>query len=210
MTTYVRVLTPQAKPISADRLRAGLSALKRDDLTLVVDETEDDADWTAIVAYTAAGEAVGLLTRDALSDRESLAKEELEDFAEELREALPASGAAWVRAYLKRVQTIYAVQLMAAAYTEAGEGGPGAMLEAIRAEVGGIIQADDEGFSNEDGAQIVWQYDDDASGPWLAAVLGPDKNWLTFEMDLGDRAHRQAFQEGRVPNGVEVQSDADE
>jgi hypothetical protein len=204
MSHYVRVLTPQARPVSADRVREGLSAMGRDDLTLVVDETEDDTDWTAIVAYTRDGEAVGLLTRDSIDDQDSLAKEELEDFDEELREALPKSGAHWMRAYLKGVKTIYAVQLMAAAYTPAGEGGPGAMLEAIRAAVGGVIQADGEGFSNEEGAQIVWQYGEDASGPWRAAVLGPDKSWLTFDMDLGNKDHRAAFQDGRVPAGVDL------
>jgi hypothetical protein len=207
MSYYVRVLTPEKRPISADGVRAGLAELGREDVTLVVDETEDEADWTAIVAYTKDGEPIGLLTRDARADADSLAKEELEDFQEELAEALPKSGAAWVRQYLKQVETIYAVQLMAKAFEEEGAGVPGLVLEAIRAEVGGIIQADGEGFSNESGAQIVWQYDDEIDGTWTAAVLVPDKTWLTFEMDRADPAHRAAFQEGRVPEGVAAQAD---
>jgi hypothetical protein len=207
MSYYIRVLSPEKKPISADDLRKGMEALGRSDVTLVVDETEDEADWTAIVAYTKDGEPIGLLTRDARADAESLAKEELEDFAEELVDALPKSGASWVRQYLKRVETIYAVQLMARAFEEDGAGVPGLMLEAIRAEVGGIIQADGEGFSNEDGAQIVWQYGDDIDGAWTAAVLGPNKTWLTFAMDRADPAHRAAFQEGRVPDGVDFEVD---
>lgn len=202
MSYYVRVLTPEPKPLAADALRAGLAELGRADVTLVVDEGEDDTDWTAIVAYADDGSPIGLLTRDAVTDAEGLAKEEIEDFVEELKDALPKSGAAWVRTYLKRVQTIYAVQLMAAAFEEKGEGVPGLILEAIRGEAGGIIQADGEGFSNEDGSQVVWQFDDEVDGPWTAAVIGPNKDWITFEMDLGNPAHRTAFQEGRLPDGV--------
>jgi hypothetical protein len=206
---YVRLLTPEKKPVTAAQLRAGLTALGRENVAMVVDETEDETDWTAIVAYTEDGEPIGLLTRDALSDADSLAKEELEDFAEELKDALPKSGAAWMRGYLKQVQTIYAVQLMAQAFEPAGEGVPGLMIEALRAIAGGVIQADGEGFSNEDGAQIVWQHDDDIDGEWTAAVLGPDKSWLSFTMDRADPVHRAAFQAGQVPAGVEVEGEDD-
>lgn len=209
MSYYVRVLTPESAPLAADAIRAGLAARGRDDVTLVVDESEDETDWTAIVVYTKAGEPIGLLTRDGLGDESGLVRDELEDFASELAEALPKSGATWVKQYLKRVTTIYAVQLMAAAFTEDGDGVPGQMLEAIRDEVGGIIQADGEGFSNEDGSQVVWQFDEDVTGPWTAAVLGPDKTWITFEMDLGDPAQRAAFQEGRVPEGATIEQPDD-
>lgn len=207
MSYYIRVLSPEKKPVTAEAIRKGLTELGREDVTLVVDETEDETDWTAIVAYTKEGEPIGLLTRDARADADSLAKDELDDFADELVEALPKSGAAWVRQYLKRVETIYAVQLMAKAFEDDGAGVPGLMLEAIRAEAGGIIQADGEGFSNESGAQIVWQYDDDIDGTWTAAVIGPDKTWLTFEMNRADLAQRAAFKEGRVPEGVAFAAD---
>lgn len=208
MSYYVRVLTPEKRPITADAVRAALAELGRPDLTLVVDETEDEKDWTAIVAYTEQGEPIGLLTRDAVSDRDSLAQEELEDFQDELKDAAPKSGAVWVQKYLKRVETIYAVQLMAAAFTEAGDGVPGLILEAIRGEVGGIIQGDGEGFSNEDGDQIVWQYDDDIDGEWVMAVQNADHAWTRFVMDRGNPQARAAFLEGRVPDqGVQLLPD---
>jgi hypothetical protein len=34
-----------------------------------------------------------------------------------------------------------------------------------------IIQADGEGFTNEDGYHIVWQFSDSVSGPWNMGVL---------------------------------------
>lgn len=201
MSYYLRLLTPTVKPIAAETLRRGLEQAGRDDLVLVVDETEDEREWTAIVAYTPAGDALGLLTRDVV-EKESLAAEEIEDFTAELQEALPKSGARWVRDYLAKVKTIYAVQVMAGAETEAGEGAPGLILNVLQQKLGGIIQADGEGFSNEAGHHVVWQFDDNVEGPWTIAVLASDKTWAAYEIELSNPAHRAAFLEGRAPDGL--------
>jgi len=58
-----------------------------------------------------------------------------------------------------------------------------------------------EGFTNEDGYQIVWQFSDSVSGPWNMGVL-QDGIWHHFEMDLGDPDHRVAFLKGRVPHDL--------
>jgi hypothetical protein len=70
--------------------------------------------------------------------------------------------------------------------------------ESIWARGGAILQADGEGFSNEDGHHILWQFHDNVSGPWWMAVLQGDK-WVPFKMELGNREQRVAFFEGRVP-----------
>jgi hypothetical protein len=63
----------------------------------------------------------------------------------------------------------------------------------------GILQADNEGFSNDRGYHILWQFSDEVTGEWSCAV----KNWLgkwdNFIMDLGDTTQRQEFQNGKVP-----------
>jgi hypothetical protein len=204
MSYYLRLLTPALKPMPAEALRKGLEAAGRDDITLVVDETEDEKDWTAIVAYTAEGDAIGLLTRDAAEKPDDLASEELEEFKDELKDALPKSGARWVREYLAKVKTIYAIQVMAAAETEAGEGVPGLILNALQQKLGGIIQADGEGFSNEAGDHVVWQFGDDVEGPWRVAILTPEKTWAAYEIELSNAAHREAFLAGRAPDGVKL------
>ncbi len=66
-------------------------------------------------------------------------------------------------------------------------------------KIGGILQADDEGFSNEDGYHILWQFADDVTGDWSCAVLNEKGEWERFVMDLGDKAQRKDFQEGKVP-----------
>jgi len=61
-----------------------------------------------------------------------------------------------------------------------------------------ILQADGEGFTNEEGFHILWQFSDSVSGPWNMGVL-QDGTWHHFKMDLGDPDHRAAFMAGEVP-----------
>ena len=65
--------------------------------------------------------------------------------------------------------------------------------------LGGIFQADAEGFSNRDGYHILWQFADTVVGHWNMAVLEKDGTWTPFEMDLGNPRHREAFMAGQVP-----------
>ena len=66
------------------------------------------------------------------------------------------------------------------------------------------MQADGEGFTNEDGYHILWQFGEEVEGPLKMAVLGEDGRWTEFEMDLGDRRQRAAFLAGQVPDGVRL------
>jgi hypothetical protein len=63
----------------------------------------------------------------------------------------------------------------------------------------GILQADNEGFSNEDGYHILWQFSDTVTGAWSCAVRNWLGKWDRFVMDLGDATQRQEFQDGKVP-----------
>ena len=64
---------------------------------------------------------------------------------------------------------------------------------------GGILQADGERFSNENGFHILWQFDDDAEGEWHMAIRTFLGRWKNFKMDLGNPDHREAFKNGKVP-----------
>jgi hypothetical protein len=76
-----------------------------------------------------------------------------------------------------------------------------AVRGAIQESAGGIVQADGEGFSNEEGFHVLWQFSDGVKGPWWMAVLR-DGEWITFQMQLGNRKHREAFLRGEIPAGV--------
>jgi len=78
-----------------------------------------------------------------------------------------------------------------------------AVSDAIWARGEAILQGDGEGFTNDSGDHILWQFSDDVSGPWWMAVLR-DGAWVRFQMELGDARQREAFRAGRVPDGVKI------
>ena len=77
------------------------------------------------------------------------------------------------------------------------------MKDLIFTQVVGIIQADREGFSDEKGYHILWQFSNSVKRPWWMSVL-KDGQWVRFQMDLGNRKHRAAFFRGQVPAGVKM------
>ena len=105
---------------------------------------------------------------------------------------------AWLHEFLGEVKTIYAFQHLQGSETETGSSAMHALRTHLWERGNSIIQADNEGFTNEDGYHIVWQFSDSVSGPWNMGVL-QDDTWLHFEMDLGDPDHRAAFFSGEMP-----------
>ena len=65
------------------------------------------------------------------------------------------------------------------------------------------MQADREGFSNEDGYHILWQFSESAKGDWWMGVLR-DGSWTHFQMDLGNLKQRESFFQGLVPDGAKL------
>jgi hypothetical protein len=159
--------------------------------------------WTQVSLVHATGEVVAEIERNTASDGD-LVIEEIEEFLEEIEDCEPASAAAWLAEYLPQVKTIYAFQLLNGTEEEQGWQILGAAKDAIFQQVGGIIQADDEGFTEETGHQILWQFSNSVQGPWWMAVLR-DGEWIRFQMELGNRKHRAAFLKGEVPDGVRMQ-----
>jgi hypothetical protein len=200
MGYYTRVLSKRADAPGFDELsRAVAEAAKG--ATLSEEESEGGV-WTSLLLSAPDGDPIAVLDRNPV-DGDSLGAEEIAEFFEELAGCKPASGAAWVSEYLKSVKTVYAFQHLSGADEDAGF----EALQSLRAHIfekgDAILQADGEGFTNEDGYQIVWQFGETVDGPWWMAVL-ENGEWKTFQMDLGDAEHRKAFQEGRIPAGAHL------
>ena len=198
MGHYIRILTPSETVPSIARIRAALSS--NAPLGQLEVEAGPDEGWTQISVVHESGEVVADIERNSASDGDLIA-EEIEEFREEIKDCEPASAAAWLADYLTNIKTIYAFQLLSG--TEADQGWEilGTVKDSIHEQVGGIIQADHEGFTEERGFQILWQFSDSVTGPWWMAVLR-DGKWIRFQMDLGNRKHRKAFLAGKVPDGV--------
>lgn len=163
-------------------------------------------EWGTLLLAGTGGVEVALLERNPVSDG-SLGQDEIAEFLEELAGGRPEANVAWLTEYLEDVKTIYAFQHLQGADTVDGGNALHALRTALWERGEAILQADLEGFTNEEGYHIVWQFSDTVSGPWNMAIL-QDGTWLHFTMDLGDPDHRTAFLSGEAPADVPAKPSA--
>jgi hypothetical protein len=195
MGYYIRVLGKNPHNISLDALRKVSQP--------AILHTEEDSDaWEQLILSHKSGEETALIEKNLVFEGQ-LGAEELQEFIDDVSDYKPESAAAWLRQFLPSVKVIYAFQLLNGTNVDDGWTPLHRVYNAVWEHAGGILQADGEGFSNEHGYTILWQFTDAAKGKWKMGVL-KDGRWVHFEMDLGNERHRKAFLSGEVPNGVEV------
>ena len=195
MAYYTRVLSKQEEFPSFEEL-AQLVHAGHPDYKLTIESGEEE-DWETLLLSGNDDVEVAVIERNPVADG-STGQDEIVDFTEEIQDCKPESGVAWLKDYLASVRTIYAFQHLQGADTEEGGNVIHALRSALWERGDSIIQADGEGFTNEEGYHIVWQFSDSVSGPWNMGVYQDDL-WHHFKMDLGDPDHREAFMNGEVP-----------
>jgi hypothetical protein len=200
MPYYTRVLTRRSRWPTVSELTGALHD-EHPQAKLVV-EQGDEATWTELLLTHGDGTEIAAIERNAVA-ADTLGEAEIGELLDELDGCRPASAADFLRQYLPTVRTVYAFQHLAGSNLRAGDAILRSVSNAIWALGDAILQADGEGFSNEDGYHILWQFSESAKGPWWMAVLQHD-DWVAFEMDLGNPAHRKAFLDGRVPAGAKL------
>lgn len=167
------------------------------DYKLTVEEGTEE-EWQSLLLSGNDEVEVALLERIPVYD-----EHDVSDFLDETRDAKPETGVAWLHEFLAEVKNIYEFQHLQGSETEDG----GNALHALRSHLwergDSILQADNEGFTNEEGFHIVWQFSDSVSGPWNMGVL-QEGTWHHFKMDLGDPDHREAFLNGEMPSDLTV------
>jgi hypothetical protein len=194
---YIRVLSTSDRAIAFSSLAGSVPSAR-----LTVEAGAGDG-WDQLLLTHANGREIAVIERNAVHEG-SLGAEELEEFVSELSDAKPTSGSNWLCEYLPRVKVIYALQILGGSDEPDGWELIGAIKSKLWNEGGGILQADGEGFSNEDGYHVVWQFSDRAAGPWWMGLL-KDGRWVHFQMELSNPVQRAAFLRGDVPDGVEQQ-----
>jgi hypothetical protein len=195
MPYYTRVLSKQEDFPTVEEL-ADLLRGDHPDCRLTLEEGEEE-NWESALLSTTDQIEIAVLERNPVFDG-SIGQDEIADFVEDLDGAQPETGVAWLRGFLGETKTIYAFQHLQGAETEEGSAALHALRSALWERGEAILQADHEGFTNEEGFHIVWQFSDSVSGAWNMAVL-KDGAWQQFKMDLGDPEHRDAFLAGEVP-----------
>lgn len=201
----MRVFSQSDRPIRASDLQSLIDA---EGIDARIMTEEPDTSWTVAELVHADAQvhedqgAIAVIEREPVLPG-SLAEGEIQEFCEDLVLASsPSSAVAWIKSYLPKTKTTYCFQILNGTYWGRGWDAVHAAFHGLHQELGGIVQADGEGFSNEDGFHITWDFSDDVEGPWNMAVLDEDGSWTAFEMDLGNPEHRAAFCAGRVPAGV--------
>jgi hypothetical protein len=197
MSYFIRVLGTADPDIHLDHIK---DALARQGLgaRLEADEDDEPAIWRVINVTNSKGQELLQIERNpVLAGRLGMA--ELTEFRGFIRQHQPASAVEWLQRYFDKVKVIYAFEVLTAAAADNNFEIVSAIRTAIWDRTGGILQNDNEGFTNEDGFHILWQFDDDATGDKYCAVLNADGSWQRFRMDLGDPFQRMAFLGGELP-----------
>ncbi len=197
MGYYIRVLGTCDPNIHVDELIRGL---KNQGLTAKFDiaPNESQDNWSVIGVANSDNDDLIQIERNPVIDGE-LGKEELEEFKDDIKDYKPTSAVKWLNKYFDRVKVIYAFQLLDKSFEDNNFLLVGAIKSIIWNKVGGILQADNEGFSNEEGYHILWQFSDTVNGEWNMSVKNFFGKWINFTMDLGDKKQRDEFQAGNIP-----------
>jgi hypothetical protein len=150
------------------------------------------------------GRTIAEIERNLIQEG-SLGSEELAEFTEEVANCKPTSSAHWLVDYFTRVQCIYACRILSGTEYNNGWEILDALKDSMWLFAPSIFQADREGFSNEQGEHILWQFGDSVEGNcWMAVLL--DDKWQNFQMDLGNRKQRESFFQGQIPDDVTLTS----
>jgi hypothetical protein len=195
MGYYIRVLGKNLCNIPLDALR------KVSEPAVLHTEEEGDA-WENLVLSHKSGQEIAVIEKNPVVDGQ-LGADELQEFIDEVSDCKPEPAATWLRQFLPSVKVIYAFQLLNGTDVDDGWTPLHRLYNAVWEHAGGILQSDGEGFSDEDGYTILWQFSDRVNGKWNMGVL-KDGRWVHFEMDLGNEQHRKAFLSGEVPNGAKL------
>ena len=197
MAYYIRVLGIRDPDLHLDEL---INSLQVNGLTanLAYASGESPNKWTLLEVANEEGKPITQIERNPVIEGE-LGKEEIEELKIEIEDSRPTSAAKWLTKYLDKVRVIYAFQLLNTAFDDTNFEIITCIKRKVWNRTGGILQADNEGFSNEDGYHILWQFPDDVTGDWNCAVRNFLGRWQKFTMDLGNITQREEFQNGKVP-----------
>lgn len=196
MGYYIRVLGKKLDDIRVDQLREVTQPA-----VLHISKGDRDA-WAQLTLSHKSGQEIAIIEKNPVVEGQ-LGADELREFMDEVPHYKPETAAAWLQEYLPNVRVIYAFQLLSGTDVDDGWTPLHRLYNAVWKHAGGILQADGEGFCDEDGFTILWQFSDSVTGEWNLGVL-KDGRFVHFEMDLGNEQHREAFLSGQVPDGAKV------
>jgi len=193
MGSYIRVLAESDRKAPLQEIRTVLGPK----FQLVVEEG-DEQDWRQLLLKHADGPEIALIERDPVVPGE-IGEQEIDEQMEDVQQFQPKSASDWLRSYLSKVKVVYAMQLLSGTEVNDGWSAVHRTQAYLWKKFGGILQADNEGFSNREGQHILWQFHGDQAGDLDVAVLDGDGRWVPFTIDMANREEVEAFRRGEIP-----------
>lgn len=190
MGYYVRLLAVSEKIVSFHEIVKQGNAIK---LTSGTDTT-----WQKIEIYEPEDSLISILDREPFT-LGSPAEAILAKLKESINNSYPVSAREWIKRYLPGITAIYSFQLVSNHITAKGWPTLGRIQNLLKDTLGGIIQADNEGFYNERGDYILWQMYAGAKGTIPAATLDDKGEWISYQLKLNDEEAIERFKQGLVP-----------
>jgi hypothetical protein len=186
----VRLLTPSENKVPFQAIREQVDTVK-----LI---SGGETDWEKIEISRPDGALLAAVERYPLSP-DNRAESEIAIVKDALQGSYPLNAREWLKTYLSGTRAVYVFRLQAESYASADWPLLGRVQNLLKDRLGGIIQADKEGFYNEDGNYILWQMYDGAAGSVPAAVLTEKGEWAAFQLRLNDAAAVDCFKQGLPP-----------
>jgi hypothetical protein len=189
---HIRVLAESDRKAPLDELRTVLGPLFE-----IITEHGDEQEWAQLVLRHKDGPEIALIERNVVLPGEP-GEQVIGELREEMENARPRRATAWLEHFFSHVKVVYAMQVLSGAE---GNDGWSAVLRVqayIWKKSGGILQADDEGFTNREGQHILWQFNGAQTGELEAAVMNDEGQWVAFSLDMLDVAQVDAFQRGEA------------
>ena len=190
MSYNVRLLTTSTKVIPFAKLMLDVESVR-----LV---SGMDTSWERIEIFNSEGNLISILERISVSPG-SPAETKLAELKWSAERSYPVNAREWIIQFLSKTKTIYNFQLLTDNITKDSWPVLGRAQNLLKDALTCIIQADNEGYYNENGDYILWQMYQDAAGKIPAAVLNENGEWIKFELRLNDEKAVEQFKQGTIP-----------
>jgi hypothetical protein len=200
MNYQTRLFCQTKKKLTSDILSSGLkNELLAQNLLF---ETEKTDTHNQIIIKKNKLELIIII--ELLPEKKEEDKIKLKNIIEYLEKKLPKKNMKWVKKYISKTKIFY--EFIPLSTFESDEDWE--ILSIIQTEAWansrGIFQYIDEGFTNESGDLVLWDYPFSITGKRIAAVKDFTRRWKTFEMDLESINQRKSFFEGKVPKNSKL------
>jgi hypothetical protein len=154
--------------------------------------------WERIEIYSSSENLLSILERDIIEPG-SVGEATLKELSRKIQDKYPLNARQWLKNYFATVKVIYTFNIFPDRMTKKTWPILGGVQNFLKQSLNGIIQADNEGFYNEDGDYILWQMYDGATGSIPAANLNERGEWIPFSLRVDDEKAVELFKKGIVP-----------